>query len=88
MDEKNFFTKYKKTFDIVLCRAVFTPPKIFDIFKKFTKKYALWQYSQNYQSILQKFHSKIAQNKLIIHNIYQYQLDNQQYFTVVLKKIQ
>jgi 16S rRNA G527 N7-methylase RsmG len=82
-DEKYFYSKYKKKFDIVFCRAVFTPPKIFDVFKKFTKNIAFWQYSDNYRYYLQIYKNKIERNKLEILEVFKYQINNKDYFTIV-----
>jgi len=82
-DEKYFYSKYKKKFDIVFCRAVFTPPKIFDVFKKFTKNIAFWQYSDNYRYYLQIYKGKIERNKLEILEVFKYQINNKDYFTIV-----
>ncbi|MCS7165735.1 MAG: class I SAM-dependent methyltransferase [Candidatus Calescibacterium sp.] len=87
LDEKAFYSINKKRFDIVLCRAVFPPPKIFDIFKKYSTNFSLWQYSQNYQQILTKYQNKINQNKLIVSHIFEYQLSSKLLYTVVFKKL-
>lgn len=83
-DEKSFYSKNRKKFDVVFCRAVFTPPKIFDIFKKFSKNLSFWQYSNSYEEILKKYHNKIKQNHLEIHKIFKYTLTSTN-FTIVFK---
>ncbi len=69
-DHKSFYDKNKKKFDFVFCRAVFPPPKIFDIFKKYSKNFAFWQYSSNYQQVIQKYQKKLKENDLQITEIY------------------
>ncbi len=83
-DEKSFYSKNRKKFDVVFCRAVFTPPKIFDIFKKFSKNLSFWQYSNSYEEILKKYHNKIKQNNLEIYKIFKYTLIST-HFTIVFK---
>ncbi|MCS7243939.1 MAG: RsmG family class I SAM-dependent methyltransferase [Candidatus Calescibacterium sp.] len=85
-DEKFFYSKNKKKFDIVFCRAVFTPPKIFDIFKKYCSHFAFWQYSENYQEILNKYNNKIKQNGLEIFAIFEYNISAKKSYTIILKK--
>jgi len=90
-DEKSFYSKYRKKFDIVFCRAVFSPPKIFDIFKKFSQKLSFWQYSENYISVLNTYKNKIQQNKLEVFKIYTYEIgegsSKSKHFTVVFQTL-
>ncbi|MCS6955623.1 MAG: class I SAM-dependent methyltransferase [Candidatus Calescibacterium sp.] len=86
-DEKIFYSKHKKKFDIVFCRAVFTPPKIFDILKKYSNQFAFWQYSENYQQILNKYSNKIKQNSLEIFRIFEYNVNTKKSYTIILKKM-
>lgn len=85
IDEKNFYSRYRKKFDFVFCRAVFQPPKIFDIFRKFSKNFSFWQYSSKYTQILSKYSNKILQNKLSIFRIYKYAILGKYYFTIIFK---
>lgn len=85
-DEKTFYAKYRKKFDIVFCRAVFPPPKIFDVFKKYTQNFAFWQYSQRYKEILLKYEKKIITNHLQVFKIFNYQILDKEYYTTIFLK--
>lgn len=83
IDEKTFYAKYKKKFDIVFCRAVFPPPKIFDVFRRYTQGFAFWQYSERYRDVLLKYENKIKDSYLQVFKIFCYQIFDKEYYTVV-----
>jgi 16S rRNA G527 N7-methylase RsmG len=83
MDCKEYIKKEPKKFELVISKAVFKMPNIIDIYKKYSNLLSFWLYSKNYKELLKKYENKIIQY-FEIYKIYEYEINDNNYYTIVL----